>query len=357
MLAASFPLCDFLNPISADAPCGVDIRKDTSAQSAYHQLKDARTRARQLERQQLQGEKTSSVSHWNQVFEQASSILLHVSKDLEVLAWLTEAAVRKTAIKGLNAGFRITLALVEKFWTHLHPLKDEEEGYNYRLAALTGLNGLEKEGSLITALNAVLITNSAVTSAYPLWQYQQSLAVERMSDVKKRQHYYAEGIPPLGQVKEAIFASGRHYYTEQLAFVNEALTTYEALNKLLAEKAGEQAPPSTYIKDSLLNIKTHLDMAANSFSTKAIAEKANKLTESKPSKSANTVINEREAKLNEITRIADFFKTTEPHTPLISLLERAVDWGRLSFPELIKEIIHDEQACEKTLKFIGANKH
>jgi type VI secretion system protein ImpA len=41
-------------------------------------------------------------------------------------------------------------------------------------------------------------------------------------------------------------------------------------------------------------------------------------------------------------RVAEFFRRTEPHSPVSYALEQAVRWGRMPLPELIRELVTDE---------------
>jgi len=50
----------------------------------------------------------------------------------------------------------------------------------------------------------------------------------------------------------------------------------------------------------------------------------------------------RDKALLDLSRIAHFFKTTEPHNPIPYLLARAIRWGNLTFPELLQELIQEE---------------
>ena len=47
-----------LTPLSPEAPSGVDLREDTSPQSIYYRLKDARSTARATERRNDAGEES-----------------------------------------------------------------------------------------------------------------------------------------------------------------------------------------------------------------------------------------------------------------------------------------------------------
>jgi type VI secretion system protein ImpA len=46
----------------------------------------------------------------------------------------------------------------------------------------------------------------------------------------------------------------------------------------------------------------------------------------------------RDQAFQQIREISEFFKQTEPHSPISFLLERAIRWGYMSLPELIEEM-------------------
>ncbi|MCG8311948.1 MAG: type VI secretion system protein TssA, partial [Pseudomonadales bacterium] len=45
-------------------------------------------------------------------------------------------------------------------------------------------------------------------------------------------------------------------------------------------------------------------------------------------------------------KIAEFFKKTEPHSPVSYAIEKTVRWGRMSLHELMNELLLDSQAKE-----------
>ncbi len=49
-------------------------------------------------------------------------------------------------------------------------------------------------------------------------------------------------------------------------------------------------------------------------------------------------IQNRDHAFHELRKLADYFKQTEPHSPVPFLLERAIRWGYLSLPELLQEM-------------------
>jgi len=49
-------------------------------------------------------------------------------------------------------------------------------------------------------------------------------------------------------------------------------------------------------------------------------------------------IDHRDQAFHELRKIADYFKESEPHSPISFLLERAIRWGYMSLPELMQEL-------------------
>ena len=54
-----------------------------------------------------------------------------------------------------------------------------------------------------------------------------------------------------------------------------------------------------------------------------------------------------------LERVADFFRQTEPHSPLAYALNQAVRWGRMPLPDLLTELIPDEAARTSFFRITG----
>src|SRR5262245_59337534 len=152
-----------LAPIQGTAPTGIDLRANRTPTSPYDQLKDARTVARNAERDLLvpstpgdtdpvakkreEDAKKALSDKWPFIRDLAPRVVAEQSKDLEITAWLIESLVRRNGYAGLRDGFRLVRQLIETFWDALYPTPDEE-GMTTRVAPLTGLNGDEADGTL-----------------------------------------------------------------------------------------------------------------------------------------------------------------------------------------------------------------
>ena len=54
-----------------------------------------------------------------------------------------------------------------------------------------------------------------------------------------------------------------------------------------------------------------------------------------------------------LLQVAEFFRKTEPHSPVSYSLEQAVRWGRMSLPELLADLIGDSSARDEYFKRVG----
>ena len=65
-----------------------------------------------------------------------------------------------------------------------------------------------------------------------------------------------------------------------------------------------------------------------------------------------TVVN-REDMLKELARIAEFFRKTEPQSPIAYTLHEAIRRGRMSWPDLLAELVGDAGVRDNILMQLG----
>src|SRR5699024_2349842 len=59
----------------------------------------------------------------------------------------------------------------------------------------------------------------------------------------------------------------------------------------------------------------------------------------------NTAITSRLEALQQLQRVADFFKQTEPHSPVAYLAERAAKWGEMPLHTWLKSVLKEESGA------------
>lgn len=352
-----------LQPIAGDAPAGADLREDFSPQSVYYRLRDARAEARAAERAADENPEidTPPPPQWRTVRELVLAALGEKAKDLELAAWLTEALVRSDGLAGLAAGARVIGGLAEAFWDqNLFPMPDED-GIVTRVAPVTGLNGEGGDGTLIQPLRKLVLFTRPDGANVAFWQYEQSAELEGIGDPERVRQRLAAGVMPFADMETAARAAGGARFAAVRALVRAALQEWTAMAEILDAKAGADGPPTSRVRDLLRQIET----AAGRYAPVETADEgADETAEGAPDAPGAGAVPaggaapakapaSREDMLRELTRIADFFRRTEPQSPLAYTLEEAVRRGRMTWPELLAEIVSDTTVRGAILSQLG----
>ncbi len=363
-LPEGFDLEALLAPIPGDVPQGIDIREDFSATSPYNRLRDARSEARDAERGQDAGDTDARDPGplWRTVRELAVQTLRETSKDLEVAAWLTEALVRSHGLAGLTAGAQVMGGLAEQYWDGLFPLPDDY-GMETRVSPVTGLNGRDGNGSLIQPLYMITLFNRPDGSPVPYYQYRQSEQLGTL-DAERRQQRIEAGAIPLEELEREARASGARHFGELLSEARAAREAWQAMAAVIDEKAGADGPSTTAVRDliaGIIEITTRYAPAEEAEGEGAAVAGDGAAGEvvatsgggfggiaAGPARGAT-----REDALRALTEIANFFRRTEPHSPLSYTLDEAVRRGRMTWPDLLAEVVADTDTRNAILTTLG----
>ncbi|ENP8320487.1 type VI secretion system protein TssA [Vibrio vulnificus] len=357
-----------LPPISDEQPAGVDPRSDITPQSLYYRLKDQRMQARNIERNAIIEEEPilNYANLWQVFLDEVPQALTSQTKDLEYVAWLIEALTRLDGFKGMAVGYELATYYLENYWADLYPMPDED-GLETRISPIIGLNGIDNEGTLIFPLSCIPMTEGLLEQPYAYWEYQQALDLERCDEDKKRAKR-DQGVPELSDITQAVKSSSSQFYQRLIEDLNRAISSFERFSQAL-DSACEEVTPSSYISRKLDAIHSAIMHLA---SDKMI--KVSKETNSdEPSHSASSHEGEidgrgqgeanfqllaanmhsREQAIVQLQRVADFFRETEPHSPVSYTIEQVIRWCGMSLPELLAELISDGDAKKGYFRLVG----
>ncbi|MEF1192259.1 type VI secretion system protein TssA, partial [Vibrio parahaemolyticus] len=246
-----------LAPISEDNPTGIDPREDVSPQSAYYRLKDQRMVARNAERNAIIEEESIHTHNnlWRVFVEEVPEVLATQSKDFEFVAWLIEALTRLYGFRGMGVGYKIASAFVESYWDELHPMPDED-GIETRISAITGLNGIDSEGTLIFPLASIPLTDMGVEQAYAYWEYQQAIELERLDEDKRRARV-DQGAIELSRITDTVKSTSDEFYQSLIADLEFATGAFNEFSQRLDDAVGD-VTPSSYISKRIESIHAAL---------------------------------------------------------------------------------------------------
>jgi len=332
-----------IHPISSQMPVGENLRADISPASLYYAIKDKRSAARSAERAYLNGEEigeSEALTHWKKVYELAQTILLKHSKDLEICTWLIESALRIHQFEGLFKSLQLTKELISLYWESIFPIAedDDEDKERTKISALISLNGEEAEGSLIAPIHHVLITQGKSVVSFAFWQYKAndpSLMPEFQASVSETSSDFV------------------HHLYQNLC---DCIETFNALVKLIDEKCGRDMMPRSQILQALQDYKKGIESVYETVITPDVSGDV-ELSEKQPFELKAGSFKDRASALKTLLSIADYFSKTEPHSPIPYILRRTVRWGNLALPDLLSEVIRNEQARGEVFDLTGIEKN
>lgn len=364
-----------LAPLSEDNPCGEDARNDTSFDSAYHALKDARSAAIAVERPDTsaqpnegQSSAVTDISKWKNVVSTAIDILQNSSKDLEVCALLIEGLARTEGAAGIRDGFRLAGGLIENYWESLFPRLDpnEEDSLEDRIAAFTGLNGIGQPGTLATYIAKLPVTNDGGMEHFRSYDYDRAWSISNNMDLEVRGEQEAALGFSLEDIRKAASQTPAEFYitfSEQLHQCKEEL---EGLDQAFMNACGHESPPSSMIAESLeklLDVVSDLGrdkLAQHAASLAAETDEADKDSApslqpggvNKPAAPSGAIASRQDA-IARLRVIADYFREAEPHSPLSYSLQNIIRWSQLPLDKLLEEWIQDPDARSRYMLMTG----
>ena len=125
-------------------------------------------------------------------------------------------------------------------------------------------------------------------------------------------------------------------------------------------KAGADGPPTTAVRELL---SRDIDVAtryAPAEAAEAMARRAGPAEAAAPAAVGVLAASRRpgqlasrEDALRALGEIANFFRRTEPHSPLSYTLDEAVRRGRMTWPELLAEVVADTDTRNTILNSLG----
>ena len=346
-MADAVDIDTILTPISKENPTGVNIRENKNPTSAYQKIKGARNSARAAERQSIHdGNSHEANAYWRTVLTLAPEILVSDAKDLEIACWYTEAAIRLRGFEGLFDAFTILRGLIDTFWEDLHPMPDED-GMETRTSCIAGLNGEGIEGVIIAPIRKIVFTES-IDNNFNLWQYQQALEVQKNPDDKIRLAKESKIGFKLTDIEKSVEETTDTYFITLRDTIKKTIELYKAIGIKLDEYCSlDNAPSIRTVIDVLeecLGAINHLGKNKLPVSNEELLVESAAESEITQVTDRNVTIISRQDAFKQLQHIAEFFRTTEPHSPVSYVLEKAVKWGNMPLDQLISELIPDSSS-------------
>jgi type VI secretion system protein ImpA len=334
-----------LAPVSAERPCGEDL--------VFSSEIDAIVRARQADDPSLeQGAWVAELKEadWKFVARQCAQLIEKRSKDLQLAVWLAEAEARTSGLRGLADSLLLVAALCERWWDGLYPLPDED-GHERRIGNLAWM------ASRIAPLLREI----------PLTEGQPGYAL-RDFDVA-RMH----GGEELAKLETAKARSSPTFYEALLRDCEHCAGALERIEHSVDERLGVDGPSFSAAKSGLQSLVLFVKpmvkpivkagsapadngqagagapaaapVAAAGAGTAGAAAPAMELRAGPPQS--------RTQALAQLREVAEFFRRTEPHSPVAYLAEKAAHWGEQPLHVWLRSVVKDDASFAHIEEMLG----
>lgn len=346
-----FSIAQLLLPISPAQTCGEDL-------SFSSELDDI-AKARTYDDPTLdQGEWVVALKEadWGFVGHRCARLIESKSKDLRLAVWLAEAHAKTRGLRGLGDGFAVLAGLCEHYWDGLFPLADDGQ-FEQRVGNLGWLLGRTPQ----------LLREMAVTEEMGYTWSDFDAARQRGAGGASGDgggHGWG-GAPDTGLALADLDAQRRRnsvdFNEALLADAQYCLAMLGDLERAVDARLGVDGPAFTAAREALQDLIHFVAPLAGGAAAGAVAgamDNARRAGINAPTANgallAGDALRSRAQALAQLRLVADFFRRTEPHSPVAYLAEKAASWGEQPLHLWLRAVVKDPATLASLEDMLGA---
>ena len=347
-----------LAPVAGDGGCGQDMLFS----DAFDRIADMR---RFDDPSLSQGEWVTDIKEadWAGVVRECSRLLSEQSKDLRLTVWLTEAMSNTRGFEGLADGYSLTAALIDQYWDSIHPVPEDDD-QEQRIGVLDWL--LSQSARMI---RQVPITQSP-RGRYNAMDLASAQALEQALE---RNPGEAESLKAQAHLTQEAFDAARRdtpgaFFVKSAQSAQRALEMLARLEAAIDARLGMEGPAFSSAREALKSTIDQLgryardagvhaqlpvaDSHAELASDAANPDTPDSLTPTSAGTSHGSIQSRAQA-IAQLKAVAEFFRRTEPHSPVAYLADKAAKWGDMSLHEWLRTVVKDEGALSHVEELLG----
>ncbi len=345
-----FSADQLLTPISASQPSGADL--------SFAPELDAITQARRFDDPSLdQGEWVTELKEadWDFVVKRCAALLAGTSKDLRLAVWLTEAGAKQWHLRGLGEGLRVLAGLCEHFWDlGLYPESDGDD-HDQRNGNLSWILGR------VPALLRDIPLTEGRDSGYSSLDFETARKLANLSESAR-----PPGGLKLADLEAARRNSSPQFYAAFAADLRHCMDALAALEKAADTRLGADSPGFSAARDALQDLLRTMPAAtaatATAAGTTSAVAGADTAASAQPGEPATTniapagppgAIHTRAQALQQLRLVAQFFRRTEPHSPVSYFADKAADAGEQSLHTWLRSVVKDPGSLAHIEELLG----
>jgi type VI secretion system protein ImpA len=308
-----------LEPIAADLPCGLNL-EDTQRLALFDTFR-------------LFGQTTAPdpAPEWGEIREAALDALRE-SKDLRLLAHLGTALLRTEGLPAFADALDVAAKWLSEYWAQTYPMVDEDA-----ILRRNVLNCFADPIAVIDGLRRLPLVESRQHGRFSL----------RDLEVASGQLVPAEGEarPDEGQIAAAFAAMPLEDLKTLQASAARAIAAIREIDATMRREGGDEAAPGFDALNGQLAridrvLRSHL-AARTDGNGAGPHEEADQGDAATPPGAGVGAIRTRQDAIRALDAVAEFFRQTEPSSPVPLFLDRAKRLVSKNFLEVLADVAPD----------------
>ena len=332
------PIDELLEPIAGDEPAGSSV-----SFTLRQEFDDLRKEIdpNEFDEDDPTRPEEPVYADWPKIIQVTQETLKETSKDLLTAARLTEALTKTQGFVGVRDGLQLMRRMVDECWDRIFP--DISDGdLEVRAAPFNWLDDRDRGARFPTTLHMVpLFRESGQSFSWLSWkQIQEGKEGFTTSDFEDA-------------VMQATTEECQHLVDDLM----EALNELTKIKEVLENRLQSDAPGLLELQTALMEVYT---LAKQILARKAPAQSDEEdAGESEgadngggggaPARRMHT----RDDVYRQLREAAELLQRMEPHSPIPYLILKAVEWGSMPFPDLMKAMIRDDNVIEEMRRDLG----
>jgi type VI secretion system protein ImpA len=294
-----------------------------------------------------------------------SELLATRTKDLRLAGWMTDAMARSGGFSGMAEGLNVCAGLCEHFWDALHPQPDEDapaddlaERFEQRIGNLSWLLAQLAE---VAQMHPLIVGKSALGAPAPFGR-----RVIEATRSRKASEHDSTTEPTEEQIAQALAQTPGQALLAALEGVQTALDALARLQAVVDGRLGVDGPNfsaarnelqatqhmlTRFAKDrGLLQAAGGVDEGPSSAAGDPAAASGNSAASGPFTGGAPTT---RAQALAQLRQVAEFFRRTEPHSPVAYLADKAAKWGEVPLHQWLRSVLKDQASLAQIEELLG----
>ncbi len=285
---------------------------------------------------------------WPFVASHCEQLIRSRSKDLRLAVWLAEAHAKTHHFRGLGDGYALLSGLCERFWDSLHPTAYEGDN-EQRIGNLFWL--LTRSAQLI---KEIPVTEDGTVRLADFDAARQRAAAAQVTDEWGK--VTEVGGPTVEELDAQRRQNSDAFNIALLADARYCLHALQTLERTVDHRLGADGPSFAAAREALQHAIDFIGLLApddaagdvNGIDEPAPAPQR----DGRPHRADGTIATRQQA-VEQLRKVADYFRRTEPASPVAYLADKAAAWAGMPLHQWLRAVVKDPGQLAQLDELLG----